>query len=446
MKTPFLQSRFGSAAQMLLLSIGVGIAGGFGAIVFHWLISLFIWIFYGYEPTTDFVSSIETVAWPYRLLIPALGGFLVGLVIKYGKVAEARGHGVPEVMEAVALHHGTMRFRVAPLKTLASAITIGSGGSAGREGPIIQIGSAIGSNVGQYFKLSESKTRTLLAAGAAAGIGGTFNAPIAGVIFCWELLLRRMTLVRFFFVLLAAAVGTFLTNYVLDFSGPFIRLTSFTFTSILELPLYVGLGIAAALTALLYVYVLHGISHLFNTSHIHLILRPTIGGLLLGCVALLVPQVHEPASYSVMLNVLNYVSLPASLLLLILLAKILATGLTLGSGGSGGIFAPALFIGATLGSAYGIILTELFPALSLNPASFAVIGMAAVFAAAANAPFTAVIVLVEMTRTPEAVIPLIIACAVSTYLAKWLQPANIYSIDLKDRGIDINKVYQKLNG
>ena len=435
----------GNLPHMLILAVLVGVGGGLGAILFHYLIDAFTWLFYGVYESRLFAQTVEEMAWYWRMLIPALGGLLVGMVIKYGRVEEAQGHGVPEVMEAVALERGTVRFRVAPLKTLASALSIGSGGSAGREGPIIQIGSAVGSNLGRWCQLSHEKTLVLLAGGAAAGVGGTFGAPIAGIIFAWEILLRRMNLRNFLLLLVAAVVGTMVARQVLDMSGPFFIGTSFELVGIYELWFYIGLGIIAALVAVFYDNILHGTELWFRSSRIPFLVRPAVGGLLFGVITLLAPQVHETASYHMLSDILLYTSLSIGALLLIMLAKIFATALTLGSGGSGGIFAPALFIGATLGAAYGLFLASVLPDSVGSATSYAMIGMAALFAAAAHAPFSAIVIVFEMTLAINAIVPLVIACLVAVVVAKFIQRTNIYTVELQDRGIDIEKAYLRLN-
>ena len=435
----------GNLPHMLLLAVAVGLGGGVAAVVFHYLIDFFTWLFYGVAEAGLFVDTVEGMAWYWRLLIPALGGLLVGLIIKFGRVTEAQGHGVPEVMEAVALQQGTVRFRVAPLKALTAALSIGSGGSAGREGPIIQIGSAVGSNIGRWFNLRHEQTLTLLAAGAAAGVGGTFGAPLAGIVFAWEVLLRRLTVARTAVLMTAALTGTYLARTALDFSGPFFPGVVLSPVAWSELLLFAGLGVIAGVVAVFYDNILHVVERVFRSSRFPFVVRPALGGLLFGTITLMVPNVHETASTQVLAELLIVTSLSVGTLLLIMLAKIFATAFTLGSGGSGGIFAPALFIGATLGSAYGLFLADILP-IDVAPATaYALVGMAALFGAAAHAPLTAFIIVLEMTVVPTIIAPLAVACVVSVIVAKFIQSTNIYSIELADKGVDIDRAYIRLD-
>lgn len=435
----------GNIPHLLLLAVVVGVGGGLAAVGFHYLINFFTWVFYGAHETDSFLATVESLEWYWRLLIPATGGLLVGLVIKLGRISEAQGHGVPEVMEAVALQRGTVRFRVAPLKALTAALSIGSGGSAGREGPIIQIGSAIGSNIGRWFALRHEQTLTLLAAGAAAGVGGTFGTPLAGIIFAWEVLLRRLSVSRFLILFTAAYVGTYVARTTLGFEGPFFAGVSAAFTTWPELWLFAGLGIVAGIVAVLYDNVLHITERTFRSSRLPFIVRPAIGGLLFGSITLMAPVVHESASTHAMATLLLVTGLSVSALLFIMLAKIFATAFTLGSGGSGGIFAPALFVGATLGSAYGLFLADILPGEIAPATTYALVGMAALFAAAAHAPITAFIIVFEMTLQVSMLAPLAVACVTAVLTAKFIQRSNIYTVELADKGIDIDKAYLRLN-
>ncbi len=437
--------KIGNLPHLIFLAIFVGLAGGLGAVGFHYLINFFSFLFYGTYESSYFTNVVENMDWYWRLLLPMVGGLLVGIVIKYGKVEEAQGHGVPEVMEAVALERGRVRFRVAPLKTLTSALSIGSGGSAGREGPIIQIGSAIGSNLGNWFKLSHEQTLTLLASGAAAGVGGAFGAPLAGVIFAWEILLRRMTIRQLLLLLISAVTGTYVSRYLLGFSGPFFPYVTFQIISVFEIWLFIGLGFLSALVAIFYDNILHFVDTLFRSSRLPTLFRPAIGGLMFGFVTLHVPQVHETASYHILSDILLLTTYPIGILLILMLAKVLATALTLGSGGSGGIFAPALFIGATLGSAYGLFISQTLNIEISSSTSYALIGMAALFAAASHAPLTATVVVYEMTWATSSIIPLLVTCFVAVWVAKYLQATSIYTVAFKEKGLDIDKAYLRLN-
>ena len=425
-----------SIVKMAFLAVVVGIGGGIGAVVFHFLIGGFTVLFFGTASSENFLGQVVSLPWYWRVFIPALGGLLVGLILAHKKVGEAHGDGVPEVMEAVALKRGKVSPLVAPIKALVSAISIGSGGAGGREGPIIQIGSAIGSSLGQLLKLDSRKTKLLLAAGAAAGIGGTFNAPLAGIIFAWEILLRKMSMASFIVLAIASGVGTVFANYIVGFSGPLFNLPAVELTSYWEILLFAGLGVTAAGIALVFTNSLYAIEGIFEKLRVSNIVKPALGGLLVGILALALPQVHEPAAYPFMTDVFN-ASIPLLFVAVLIFAKIVATSLTLGSGGSGGIFAPSLFVGAMLGTVYAGIIAFVFPGSMSTASAYATVGMGAVFAGATHAPITAIIILLEITQSPSMALPLVVACLISAYVARKLQRKSIYTGELVKDGIDI---------
>ena len=423
--------------RMIVLAVIVGIIGGLGAVLFHYLILLFKYIFYGATSTDTFLDTVRMLPWYHRLLAPAIGGLIVGPLVTY-IVQEARGHGVPEVIEALVFKKGTIRFRVAPLKALISAICIGSGGSAGREGPIVQIGASFGSSLGNYLELSPEKVKTLLGAGAAAGIAGTFNAPLAGVVFSMEVLLKKFELSNFSPLVVAAVTGTAVANILFGDAEPIFMIPEHQLVNYIELIFYMGLGILGGVIAIIYGNSLYSMEHLFEKIPVPEASKAAIGGLLLGVLALVVPQIYA-TGYPVMESAL-YGQLSLQMVLLLVVAKILATILTLGSGGSGGIFAPSLYIGAMLGSAYGMIVHSAFPAITAGASSYAMVGMGTVFAGATHAPLTAIIIIFEMTHDPLIILPLMFACKFSSFIAKQFQEKNIYSTKLLNRGIDIETI------
>jgi CIC family chloride channel protein len=411
--------------KLFILTVLVGVGGAFGAIIFHHLIALSSYLFFGTPGDSSFVSIVQEMPDWYRLLIPTVGGLLVGLIFYLTKIHEAEGEGVPEVMEALAVKRGNIRPWVAPIKTIASAITIGSGGSAGREGPIIQIGSAIGSAVGQYLNLGTTHTKVLLASGAAAGIAGTFGTPLAGVIFCSEVLFKKITPLNYFQLFLAALVGAYVTKSLIGHDGLEFSVPAVSLIELPEIFIYLVLGFVAGVSAYSFGYSLKLSTRIFSKLPIIPFIKPALGGFLVGCIALYVPYVHEQAAYPMMIDLLQVTAIPVSFLLVILLAKILATSLTLGSGGSGGIFAPSLLIGVILGSVFGTVLPQLGIFVGEGYV-YALVGMAAVFAAAAHAPMTAVIILFEMTGEVWLLIPLLISCYTATFVAKKINHESIY--------------------
>ncbi len=423
--------------RMVVLAVAVGIIGGLGAVAFYYLILLFKYIFYGATSTNVFLDHVRALPWYYRLVAPALGGLFVGPMVTY-IVQEAKGHGVPEVMEALVLKAGEIRFRVAPLKALISAVCIGSGGAAGREGPIVQIGASFGSSLGEYFELPPDKIKTLLGAGAAAGIAGTFNAPLAGVVFSMEVLLRKFEMEDFSPLVVAAVVGTAVANILFGEADPVFHIPEHQLVSYSELFLYLGLGIVGGAVALIYGNSLYKMEHLFENIPMPTALKASLGGLCLGALALYLPEI-QATGYPVMEDALHG-RLTFQIAAMLMAAKILATLFTLGSGGSGGIFAPALFIGAMMGSAYGDLVNMAFPAITAEAGSYAMVGMGTVFAGATHAPLTAIIILFEMTHDPLIILPMMFACKFSSLFTRWWQRRNIYTTKLVLRGLDVDTI------
>ncbi len=332
---------------------------------------------------------------------------------------------------------GRIRPQVPVVKSLASAICIGSGGSVGREGPIVQIGSAIGSVTGQLFGLGESQLRLLVACGAAGGISATFNAPVAGVFFALELILRNFQTQSFGLVVLSSVTADAIGRAAFG-NHPFLSLPAFNFSSPLELVLYAGLGVLATGVGLAFVRVLYAGEDLSDRLWRGPDwLRPAAGGMLLGLLLLAVPQMYG-VGYPVLQRAVggHYVIL---VLLGLLAAKVLATSLTMWIGGSGGVFAPSLFMGAMLGSAYGAVAHHLMPGLAAAPGAYGLVGMGAVFAAAARAPITAVIIIFELTGDYRIILPLMFAIVVATALSGARSRDTIYTLKLRSRGIDIDR-------
>ncbi len=414
------------SAVMLTMAAVVGVGAGLGTALFIYLIDLFRGLF-----TITGADLFFFLGSYYPILLPVLGGLLVGPLIYY-LAPEAKGHGVPEVMQAMETKGGRIRPRVILVKTVASALTIATGGSVGREGPIVQIGAAFGSTVGQRFHLNQQRILTLVASGSAAGIAATFNAPIAGVMFALEVLLGEYT-VQAFSVMVFAAVSASTTSRMFLGENPAFVVPEYSLVSAWELILYLVLGVVAALGAGLFVRVLYFSEDVFDHWRFPPQLKPAVGGLLLGLLGFYVPYILGtgfPAIEDTMSG-----GLGLSLLLVLVLAKILATSLTLGSGFSGGVFAPALFIGAVLGGSYGKVVHDLFPTLTATSGAYAMVGMAAFFAAAARAPITAIIILFEMTLDYNIMLPLMVSTVVATVVAAHAEPESIYTLKLTQRGI-----------
>lgn len=427
-----LYARFWSSETSVLVSLSaiVGLGAGFGAILFRWLISFFSTSAFGTGK-----SLLSFLGAYYVVLIPAIGGLFVGPLV-YFLAREAKGHGVPEVMEVVALKGGRIRPVVAVVKALASSICIGTGGSVGREGPIVQIGSALGSTLGQVLRLSDERIRTLVACGAAGGIAATFNAPIAGVIFSLEVILREFSARSFSMVVIASVAAsevgqTFLGNF------PAFQAPSYSLVSAWEFLFYVLLGLMAALVGRIFTFTLYKMEDFFEAWRFPEYIKPAIGGLGVGIIGLFAPDVFG-VGYETIERALH-TDLFITTILWLLTAKLLATSITLGSGGSGGVFAPSLFMGAVLGNGFGTVVHSWMPRITASAGAYALVGMAAVFAGAARAPITAVLILFEMTQDYRIILPLMLATVVSTLVAGLLHKESIYTMKLARRGVDIGR-------
>jgi CIC family chloride channel protein len=422
-----IMSRFWSSETLVMVTFAVivGLGAGLGTIIFIRMITFFNTIFFEDGKLLGFPGNT------YVILLPILGGLIVGPLIHF-LAPEAKGHGVPEVLTAIATKGGRIRPVVVLVKALGSAITIGSGGSVGREGPIVQIGAALGSTIGQFFKLSEKRIITLVASGAAAGIAATFNAPIAGVMFAIEVILGDFGIKNLSTMVISAVTASVVSRAVLGDFPAFI-VPAYRLNSPWELPLYLGLGVVAGLGAMLFMKTLYFMEDVFDHWKFPPYLKPAVGGLGLGLLGFLVPRVFG-TGFDTIGNVLTG-NVGLTLLIVLIFGKILATTLTLGSGASGGVFAPALFTGAVLGGAYGQIAQWVFPGLPASSGAYAMVGMAAVFAGAARAPITAIIILFEMTQDYHIILPLMAATVVSTIIASRLEPESIYTLKLKLRGI-----------
>jgi len=417
---------------LVIIATVVGLTTAAGALAFRALIGYFNHLFFG---LTD-QKLIQVFGGEFKFwmpLIPMLGGLLVGpIVFRFSR--EARGHGVPEVMNAVARLGGIIRPRVAAAKAVASAICIGSGGSAGREGPIVQIGSALGSTIGQYLRLSEDRIKVLVGCGAAAGISSVFNAPIAGVMFSVEVILGDFTIATFSPVLVSSVVASVLTRSVLG-DHPAFTIPGYSLVSAWEIPLYMTLGIILGAVAVLFTRSLDALDDFFDHLKTPDLLKPAMGGLLLGAIAIFFPQVLADGYDTIRLSLNGQIVL--WLLLILVPLKILATSLTLGSGNSGGIFAPSLFMGAMAGGVFGIVANRLFPGTTASSGAYALVGMAGLVAGTTHAPMTALLIIFEMTNDYRIVLPLMVTVAVASLVSRLLFSNSIYTIKLAKRGIDI---------
>ncbi len=428
---------------MFVLALLVGAGSGLGAVVFRYLINFFTWLATGHiqfgQQGRVPSAHLPWLGLAFFVVIPVIGGLLYGPLI-YNWAREARGHGVPEVMVAVADNGGRIRPQVSVVKALASALCIGTGGSVGREGPIVQIGSALASSLGQWVKMPGNRLRILVACGAAGGISATFNAPITGVFFGVEIILREFSIEAIFTVMLSAMAADLLSRQFLG-SAPFLsglppgialhRLTSYL--------LIAALAVIAALIGLAFAKILYATEDLCDKvwGNRPEWARPAAGGILLGLLLLVIPQLYG-VGYPVMYKAVGG-SYALWFLIVLAAGKIIACSLTIGIGGSGGVFAPSLFIGATSGMAFGEIAGHLLGPAAGQPALYAVVAMGAVFASAARAPLTSLASVVEMTGDYTLTLPVMLAVAIATATSRALSYGTIYTIKLLRRGIDIDR-------
>lgn len=436
-------------AVLIGTAIVVGIGTGFGAVGFIELIGLIQNMFFnGGEQLLPFLGPVLII------IIPMIGGLLAGPIISFF-ASEAKGHGVPEVMQAIALRGGRIRPRVVVAKMLASSLCIGSGGSAGREGPIVQVGAALGSSLGQWLRLSDNRIRNLVACGTAAGIAATFNAPIAGVIFAMEIILGELHLGDLGNVVISAVTASTIARIFIGDQPAFAITADYGMQAPWEIFLYVLLGVLAAFAAVGFTKMLYWFEDKFDGWKFPDALKPATGGLLLGLLAFVfgIFASNGPSTGSPLSSNLPYIfgagfeviestlagHFPFWLLFVLIFLKPLATSLTLGSGNSGGVFAPGLFTGAVLGGALGKLLAFLLPGASIDSGAFAIAGMAAVFAGAARAPFTAILIVFEMTDDYRMIVPLMAAVVTSLVVAERLMSDSIYTLKLTRRGIRIQR-------
>ena len=419
---------------MIIIAIIIGVIGGFGGIAIRGLIKIVSSISFG--GSNGLLQNIIDTPWYFIILIPMIGGLLTGLLI-YFFAPEAKGHGVPEVMQAILLKGGFIRARVAIIKALSAAITIGTGGSVGREGPIIQIGSSIGSTIGQFFRVPNKRLKTLVGCGAAAGIAAAFNAPIAGALFAVEIILMDFAVAQFSPIVISSVMATVISRM---FEGDFAAflVPKYELASPYEIIFYFILGAVCGIVSFLFIKTLYYSEDVFdNRFNFPEYLKPVVGGLLLGIIALAFPQImgvgYESINIALKGDMLWYIAF------ILIFIKIIATSITLGSGGSGGIFAPSLFMGAMLGYFFGSFVHSYFPNITAPANAYALVAMGGLVAGTTRAPITAIIIVFELTSDYRIILPLMITCIISMIISSKLSRESIYTLKLLLRNINIKE-------
>lgn len=419
------------SVQLGIAGVAIGLATGVGVGVFKNLIEAVHTFAFGWLGALLSAWGAWTVA-----LIPVLGGLVVGW-LWHRYVGEERYHGVAGIMEAAALAGGQLHYWLTPIKTVAAAISIGAGASVGPEDPSVQIGANLGSFAGQKLRFSDEWVRTLVAAGVAAAISAAFNAPIAGVFFAIEIGLGGLSGSEVGIVVLASVISAILTQSLTG-PAPAFHVAEYAIHSVTELPLYLGLGLLAGLVAALYITALYLAKDLFHSWSIPGWLKPAAAGLAVGVVGIFLPQVFG-VGYPTIEAIFAGEQLSVPLLIVLLFAKLALTAISIGGGFPGGVFAPSLFLGATLGAAYGTVAQQFFPGLGIAPPAYAMVGMGAVLAASVHVPLTAILLLFEMTQDYRIILPLMAAVIVGLIVSRTLRRDSVYTLGLARKGLRLQR-------
>jgi CIC family chloride channel protein len=383
----------------------------------------------------NILETVSALPWYEKLIIPSIGGLIIGpLIYFFGK--ETKGHGVPEVMEAVALRSGKIRSRVMFLKAFVSAVNIATGGSVGREGPIVQIGSSLGSTFGRWLKVSQDRLKVLVACGAAAGIAATFNAPIAGVMFSVEIILGNYAIITLVPLIMSSVMATIVARWyfgdILAFEIP-----RYSLGNAWEIGPYILLGIASGVVAVGFIKLLYSLEDFADKIPIKSWLKTPLILFLIGLMLLGFPHVYG-VGYDTITQVLKG-GMVWYMLLFLVPIKMLATSVTLAAGGSGGIFAPSLFVGAVFGGLFGTLMHFFFPDVVISSGAYAVVGMSAMVAGTTHAPITAFLVIFEMTGDYKLILPLMLCSILASFVASIVKKDSIYTMKLTRRGVDLSR-------
>ena len=426
-------------AFVSFLAAGIGLLGGLIAYALYKLIGLFTNLFFFHRWSTDFTSVRYHHLGAWVIVVPILGGLVVGIMAKYG-TPKIKGHGIPEAMEAVLINRSRIAPRVAILKPISAAIAIGTGGPFGAEGPIIQTGGAVGSLIGQVFHTTAAERKVLLASGAAAGMSATFNTPIAGVILAIELLLFEFKSRSFIPLVIASTLATAVHMQLLG-AGPMFQVASVDYGIPRALPFYLVLGLICGLAAVGFSKALYWVEDQFERLPFDEVWWPAVGALALGIIGFRVPRVLG-VGYDTIGDILNG-HLVWKLLLVVMLAKAAALVISLGSGTSGGLLAPTFMWSAAMGGLFALGANHLFPAANLSPGAFALVAMGAVFGAASRATFSFIIFAFEITRDYNAVLPLMLVAVIADGIAMLFMPrSSIMTEKLVRRGLRVHQDYE----
>jgi len=415
-----------------LLAVVIGALAGYGAIVFRELIGMIQLFAFGSD--SDYLLSVSRyLPWWQLLLAPVAGGLLVGLFVHF-VMPGRRNHGVADVIEAGSLRGGRMELGAGIGAALAAATSIGFGASVGREGPVIHLGATIAASIAKRLRLNRNAALTMLGCGVAAGIAASFNAPIAGVFFALEVVIGHYALAAFAPVVIASVVGTIIAR--MQFGNfPAFVVPEFGIVSFLEFPAFALLGLVSAAIAGVFMWSIMFTQDTMARLPIPPWSRPALGGLAVGMIAVFLPQVlgvgYEATDLALQ------VELSLALLIVLAIAKIAATAISLGSGFAGGVFSPSLFIGAMVGGAFGIIAGTVFPELATSPGAYTIIGMGAVASAVLGAPISTILIVFEITGDYGVTIAVMIASAVAAVVTRRIPGKSYFHWVLERRGVDV---------
>ncbi len=409
---------------LLLLAAIVGVLTGFGAYLLNIIVNGVHFILFEHLGLTLFSDQTANFL---RIFYPAIGGLMVG-IIAFKFSPEVKGHGIPSVMDAVANKGGYIRKRVTILTSINSGLTIGSGGSAGKEGPIVQIGAAIGSSIGQLFHVSQRRLKVLVGCGAAGGLAAVFNAPVAGVLFVVEIILGDYSLGVFSPLVISSVISTTLARYLVG-SSPLFLVPKYALNSAAEYPLYLLMGLLGGILAVIFIKTLYGFEDFFEEKlNFPSWVKPAIGGLLTGIVAYKFPELYGFDDSATHTALMGYTEI--SIIAILIFAKILATSFTLGSGGTGGLFTPSLFIGAMFGALFGSIVNHIFPEITAPPGAYALVGMGVFVSGTIHAPLTALLMIFEITGDYNIILPLMLGTVTSVIVARAIERESIYTMKI----------------
>ncbi len=436
MKKRFKKFLPGENTSMIVIASFIGVIAGVANIAFRTTTEL--------VHTYIFVAGSELLqvyrgGW-HSLLLPLIpmAGMVLLIPLSLMFPGEVNGYGFSKYLRKVNIEGGFIKFRTIIVKILSCSLTIGSGGSAGVEGPIAMVGGALGSQVGKSFHVSGNRMKVYIAAGSAGAVAAMFNAPIAGIFFAAEIvLLGTYEFSSFAALVISSALATVVSRSYYGGSPAFDMPAYHLINPIVEIPLYIIMGILIGLLAVVHIRIFYNVRDRFAALRIHPQLKPILGAFIVGSTAIIFPQIMGDG-YEYISEVLSGNGAVWIMLLLILL-KIVATAVTLGSGGSGGVFAPALFIGAVIGGTYGGLVHYLLPGMTAHPGAYAAVGIGAFLAASTHAPLTAIFLLFEMTGNYLIIVPIMVASIIGTSVAEVFNKDSIDTVDFTREGIDIHE-------